>query len=220
MDLETSNSQIQSLSDICTDLFLLILYLRESQEFEPFDTLHHRINTLFHSMEERAIESKIADRDIQDARYALAAFLDEIIGWESRLELELFQSNIAGEEFFNKLEQIRKVKSRGEVLQVYSLCLLLGFEGKYALNPQRLQEYIKEFREGIKLKDVRQLSPSAEIPQEIIQRSQSSIPSWLPWTVTAVCGVGVVVIYIFLKFRLYGWAVDVVKQLQRLLIVS
>ncbi|MEW5767475.1 MAG: DotU family type IV/VI secretion system protein [bacterium] len=218
MDLETSNSQIQSLSDICTDLFLLILYLRESRQFEPRHNLYSKIVTLFHSMEEKAIDLKMADRDIQDAKYALAAFLDEIIGWESRLEREFFQSNIAGEEFFDKLEQIRKVKSRGDVLQVYYLCLLLGFEGKYVQNPQRLQGYIQEFREGIRREGVTPLSPSAEIPREIIQRSRSSIPAWLPWAVTAVCGAGVVVIYVFLKFRLHGWAMDVVRQLQRFLL--
>jgi type VI secretion system protein ImpK len=53
----------------------------------------------------------------------------------SPLQLEFFGDNIAGEEFFRKLDTLliepEKLK---EVLGIYYLCLSLGFEGKYRIS--------------------------------------------------------------------------------------
>lgn len=212
------DSHTPTLSDICADLFSLLVYLHKSRDLEPLDALHGQVVRLFDSMEEKARDSKIADRDIQDAKYALAAFIDETVGWESRLELEFFDSNIAGEEFFNKLEQIRETGGRNGILEIYYLCLIFGFEGKYARTPEKLQGYIKDFQQALQSKGVeKQLSPHGERPQETIRPGRSGIPSWVPWAFGAACVVVTGFVFMLLKIRMSDFAESLVNQLQNFL---
>lgn len=207
-----------NLSNICNDLFLFILYLRQSRDLEQPDAIYNRSVNLFNSMEEQARGSNIADEDIQDAKYALAAFIDETVGWASRLEVEFCGSNVAGEEFFSKLEQIKEAGGRDGVLEVYYLCLTLGFEGRYFSRPERIQEYINNYQQISKSEAVKKLSPHAERPQETIKRQRrGGIPSWLPWAATAVGAVVVGFVSILLKLSITSWAGNVINQIQSFL---
>ena len=50
------------------------------------------------------------------------------------MQLELFGDNIAGEEFYHRLTKLMGQPERmKDVLEVYYLCLCLGFQGKYRL---------------------------------------------------------------------------------------
>jgi type VI secretion system protein ImpK len=82
--------------------------------------------------------------DTTDARFAVVAFLDEVVlnssdpahdDWQRRtLQEELFGQNDAGVVFFEKLEQFcqrRSSHSLADVLEVYLSCVLLGFHGRY-----------------------------------------------------------------------------------------
>lgn len=213
-----NDSQIQTLPDICSDLFSLIVYLRESRTFEPLDALHDRIVSLFNTMDRKAREARIADSDIQDAKYALVAFIDETVGWESRFELEFFDSNVAGEEFFNKLEREKEAEARDEVLEVYYLCLMLGFEGRYIRAPEKLQAYIKDCQKKLSAEGLQKLSPNGGIPQEPTKRRRRGIPRWVPLVFTGVCLVTSGLVFILLNNRITNWAVDVVDEIQRLLL--
>jgi len=74
----------------------------------------------------------------------VVAFLDESVlttdpcaaEWAQKsLGEDLFGQRSAGEVFFKRLETLRAnrdSKSLAEVLEVYYLCLLLGYEGKFA----------------------------------------------------------------------------------------
>ena len=216
MGSKANVSRGQTLSDICTDLFSLVLYLQESRDSDQPDALHERIVSLFASLEEEARGLSIPDADLQDARYALVALLDETIGWASRLEQEFFKNNVAGEEFFNKLEQIEEAKGRNAVLEVYYICLALGFEGRHFRTPERLQASIEELRQILGQESVGKLSPHAERPQETILRS-GGIPRWLPWASAAAGVVVVVLVFVFLRIRIAGWASGVIGRIQGLL---
>ncbi|HTM48393.1 MAG TPA: DotU family type IV/VI secretion system protein [Bryobacteraceae bacterium] len=81
------------------------------------------------------------------ARFATVAFLDESIlnsrnpifaDWPRKpLQEELFGVHVAGEIFFRNLEKLLKDSdspSLADVLEVYYLCLLLGFAGRYSIS--------------------------------------------------------------------------------------
>lgn len=100
------------------------------------------------SFEHQARQMQFSAEDIQDAKYAYCALIDETIvtqqderffdlqnSWMiSPLQLSLFGSQLAGYRFFEYLEEIRhKDKQRLAVLEVYHYCLLLGFHGKYRI---------------------------------------------------------------------------------------
>lgn len=84
-------------------------------------------------------EKNIDPRDFDDARYAVCAWLDETllnISWTHRttwqralLQLELYGSTRAGEEFFDRLNQLSPAQNR--VREVYFTCLALGFMGRF-----------------------------------------------------------------------------------------
>ena len=85
------------------------------------------------------------DEDIQMATLAVVGFLDESIlnsrnplfaDWaRETLQQELFKHNLAGEIFFdnlNRLLGIAESPSLADLLEVYLLCMLLGFRGRQA----------------------------------------------------------------------------------------
>jgi type VI secretion system protein ImpK len=94
-------------------------------------------------MDRRGLELGIPKRDLDDAKYAIVAFIDEQLfraPWPGRqqwmlepLQFVYFNENTAGEGFFARLEALEKEPSRLHVLQIYYLCLALGFQGKYAV---------------------------------------------------------------------------------------
>jgi type VI secretion system protein ImpK len=213
MDLAGRSPHAETLPDVCADLLALIVYLRKSKDFGQRDVLHDRFVSLFSAMEEKARELDIADVDVQDAKYALVGFIDETVGWASRLEQEYFSRNVAGEEFFDRLEEIKEVEGRREVLKVYYLCLTLGFDGKYFRNPGRLREHIEELQKILDLKSVESFSPHGGIPKETSRRRRSGIPAWLPWVLMAAGVVILGTVLISLKIGISDWATGIISRM-------
>ena len=58
------------------------------------------------------------------------------------LQIKLFDTFNAGEEFFSNLSELRlRTTNNKDVLEIYYLCLSLGFKGKYQLqSPEILEE--------------------------------------------------------------------------------
>lgn len=95
-----------------------------------------------------------SDGSVRLAVYAYVAFLDESVlassgpafaGWSRQpLQEEVFGDHRAGETFFKNLDDLL---TRGgdaqtaDVLEVYQLCLLLGFHGRYRDDPVQLERY-------------------------------------------------------------------------------
>lgn len=82
----------------------------------------------------------VAGAEIEEARFALVAWADEMIllsQWAGHelwlrepLQLHLFRTNRAGDEFFEHLARLRPEQT--DAREIYFLCLALGFEGQYA----------------------------------------------------------------------------------------
>lgn len=93
-----------------------------------------------------------------EAQYVMAAFADDVfihLDWEGRrawtsnlLESTLFQSHVAGEMFFEKLDQLLRERDPADksLAAVYLTALSLGFRGKYhGLNDHgKLRRYRNE----------------------------------------------------------------------------
>jgi type VI secretion system protein ImpK len=82
--------------------------------------------------------------DVALALYAVIAFLDESVlnstqamfaSWPSRpLQEEIFGGHMGGEIFFQHLRQLlgrQESEDLADLLEVFQLCLLLGFQGRY-----------------------------------------------------------------------------------------
>jgi type VI secretion system protein ImpK len=93
--------------------------------------------------------------------------------WERRtLQEELFGQTDAGVVFFEKLDHFRTRRDSpqlADILEVYLLCLLLGFEGRYAGGLRgELHSITEKLR--TRIEDIRgwsrQISPSGDLPAE------------------------------------------------------
>lgn len=131
---------------VCSDVLSLILQLRNSQDLPAPDILQRRVLGLFDTMMQNGREARIPEQDMNDVKYALAAFADEVIyhsSWPGRtqwlnnpLQLQFFHENTAGDGFFERLDALHAARGRDHVTQVYFLCLALGFQGKFRLGQQ------------------------------------------------------------------------------------
>ena len=123
-------------------------------------------------------------RDVRDTHFAVVAFLDAVVlhskdavraEWERKpLQEELFGQADAGVIFFEKLDQFRSRRDSeqlADILEAYLLCLLLGFEGRYAGGQRAELESITDSLrmriEYIRGRDDR-ISPSGSLPPGVV----------------------------------------------------
>jgi len=136
----------QTMYWVCSDVLSLILQLRNSRDLPAPDILQRRVLGLFETMMQNGREARIPEQDMIDAKFALAAFADEVIyhsNWPGKtqwlsnpLQLQFFQINTAGDGFFTNLDNLHGQRGRNHVAEIYFLCLALGFQGKYRLRQQ------------------------------------------------------------------------------------
>lgn len=169
--------------------------------------------------------------DIQKARFAVVAFLDEsVLGCRSSifadwtrktLGAELYGHMLAGEIFFQELQKILKrsdSSQTADLLEVYCLCLLLGFKGQYASEGE-LRSLTRQAQEKIRrVRGTPELSPRGGIPPDAIRLSQSD--PWLrPLMIVAGSTFAVaVVLFILFKLLLNSGAAEISTLLGQLAI--
>jgi len=189
-------------NQVTSECFNAVTRLREVDgPVSSPDLIHDRMRSFIDSMRERARELGMTQRDADDIAYAVVALIDEIaIGkpepmrgfWISRpLQLHYFHENLAGEGFFQRLEEIRRDTRRGDVLRVYYICLLLGFQGRFGMRGGeiellRLIDTMKpEVERTVEPPDM--LSPAGEAPDEPLVRASKRNPFlWIALGVFAV----------------------------------
>jgi type VI secretion system protein ImpK len=105
------------------------------------------------------------------ARYALVCWLDEIFvldsSWserwnEHKLEVRLYATNDRSWRFW---DQARLAASRptADALEVFFLCVMLGFSGELAADPQRLSGWVAATREQLARARSREWQPPPEL---------------------------------------------------------
>jgi type VI secretion system protein ImpK len=92
---------------------------------------------------EGAPRGSLIERHLEECRYVLATFADEVLvhtpwyghqGWrENLLEDALFGTHAAGDRIFDEVERLLRERdpARAEVAAVYLMALSLGFQGRY-----------------------------------------------------------------------------------------
>ncbi|WP_448565354.1 type IVB secretion system protein IcmH/DotU [Thalassotalea ganghwensis] len=115
----------------------------------------------FDQFEKHCYENQITTSQMQEAKFALTATCDELVmssgaafrmEWMSRpLQLEFYGNNRAGEEFFERMDKLRMGgEDKLKVLEVYYLCLQIGFEGAYKIKGlEQLKALIVDIRAQI-----------------------------------------------------------------------
>jgi type VI secretion system protein ImpK len=165
------------------DCFDVVIQLRQAEAaaVPPPEVLSHRLRGVVDEVLRRAATLGFSHQDAQDMAYALVALIDEtVLGkseqyrqfWMSNpLQLHYFSENVAGDGFFNRLSALRKDAHRTEVLRVYYLCLLFGFQGRFRIRGGELElltliDAVQKDLERASPFDFDVLSPHGERPSE------------------------------------------------------
>jgi type VI secretion system protein ImpK len=140
----TEQSQTANgLVDLASPVLESIMKIR-SGVLVPSEDLRDTVDALLARLEERGLALGYLERQVQSVKFVLAAFVDEIVltmdfplrhEWEKTpLQLEYFGEHLAGVKAFERLQgHMGNGEADVDVVEVYYLCLLLGYKGKYKI---------------------------------------------------------------------------------------
>jgi type VI secretion system protein ImpK len=191
---------VQTLVDLLQEGFYLLFMLKNGSVPPGEAPFLDTVTAYLAEFDSEARKLRARGEDIDAAKYAFCAALDEIIlssqfpmrfAWERRpLQLVIFGDQLAGEHFFNRLEALRSSGgARLAALQVFHMCLLIGFRGKYALDAGDKLAYLTA-RVGDEIAHIQGKSkgfaPQAERPDQIVHKLRSNTPLWAMCAVFAM----------------------------------
>ncbi len=127
------------------EVFTVVARVRaDRQVAEDADAFRTHVKQLLSRADGEARAAGYEDERVRIALYAVVAFLDESVlnsprpmfqGWAGRpLQEEIFGDHMAGETFYRYLDDLLQQHdsaSLADTLEVFQLCLLLGFRGRY-----------------------------------------------------------------------------------------
>jgi type VI secretion system protein ImpK len=195
----------QTLLDLMYDGFYALFMLKNGSVPQDDAAFARKLAQFLDDFTRNAKKQNASIDDVDAAKYAFCAAVDEIIlrsnfpirdAWERRpLQLLMFGDQLAGENFFNRLEQLR---ARGSVhlqaLEVFHMCLLLGFQGRYILEGSEKLNYLTS-RLGDEIAHMKGkrggFAPHAERPDQIRHKLRSDVPLWALYSVFGlICVLG------------------------------
>ena len=193
-----------SLVDLMYDGFHALFLLKNGAGPQGMDSFADHMTQFLHEVGDRAKALDLQAEDVDAAKYAFCAAVDEIIlrsqypiraAWEARpLQLRMFGDQLAGEHFFQRLEALRaRGSAHLQALEVFHMCLLLGFQGRYALEGEDKLKYLAA-RLGDEIARMRGRSrgfaPHAERPDRIANKLRADLSLWALAAVFAVVELG------------------------------
>lgn len=200
-----------NLVNLATPILETVLQVKANL-LTPSIELRQSINAMLSQMEQQAEGFGHKSINIQSAKFALAAFVDETVllanfplrdYWEKMpLQLEHFGEQLAGNTFF---ERLQKMMGEGDafvdVVEVYYVCLLLGFKGKYNIYyEEQLKGMIAQvadyLRRNNRLRTVG-ISPHWKVTDQPMVAWHTGLPTW--FKVTSALLLGALLLIYFLS---------------------
>jgi type VI secretion system protein ImpK len=166
----------ERLFQVCANVLVTAVQLTADSSLTAAPDLRQRLIGALDRMVSDGRRIGLSDSDLAEARYALVAFIDEQImrsDWAGRaewmarpLQLELYRENTAGENFFVRLRALLRAGDRPVAVEMYYLCLLLGFQGAYrdGGEPEAVEKFMRAARADLRkvLPDPTKVSPHAK----------------------------------------------------------
>jgi len=160
----------ENLALIFQEMLTVTVRLRsDRQQVSNADAFRAQVLNAIRVADQQARARGYTEDDIRFATFAVVAFMDESVlnlrkpifkDWVRRpLQEELFGRHVAGEIFFDYVNQIlgrRDAPETADLLEVYQLCLLLGYQGKYSISSKgdlralmgQIEDKIQRIRQG------------------------------------------------------------------------
>jgi type VI secretion system protein ImpK len=210
-----ANPWPDNLALMLQELFTAIVRLRAGrQDVNNADVFRNQVLEAIKTAEQNARTRGYTDEDARLGTFALVAFLDESIlnlrkpvfnDWVRKpLQEELFGRHVAGEMFFENLKEIlgrRDAPEVADLLEVYYLCLLLGYLGRYSISSKGdLRALMAQTDDKIgRIRKSRvDLSPNWALPNETAGPSRGD-----PWMRRLLIGLAACGLITLLLFPIY-----------------
>lgn len=208
-------SERASKNDLITfagPIFDLILRLKAGI-VAPSNDLRPKVAAMLEEFEKRAERYRINHKIVQVSKFALAAFVDETVlmnnfpmrdQWEKyALQLEYFGEQLAGNKFFEKLEaMLGQIEVTKDAVEIYYVCMLLGYKGRYAVYEQEKLLAIMERTANALVKAGKivpvELSPHWLANDQPEPPKKRGMPIWAK--LTALGGLGIAFIVYLVMF--------------------
>ncbi|NVB36779.1 DotU family type IV/VI secretion system protein [Pseudenhygromyxa sp. WMMC2535] len=185
---------MERINEVTKDTFNALIQFRalDSSSAVSPQMPYQRLCGFIDQMLSYAREIGYEEIDVVDMAYAIVALADEVAlhkggpirdFWMQRpLQLHYFNENLAGEGFFHRLNAVMSDPARVDILRVYYVCLLLGFQGQYAIRGGELEldAIIRRVKEALRnnLKD-QPLSVQPLRPKEDMGRAGGIPAIWI-----------------------------------------
>ncbi len=214
----TSNRGTYNLALMLQEVLTAVVRLRANrQTVSDAESFRAQIVANLRHVEQEGRQRGYSEQEMKLAIFACVAFLDESVlnsrnpvfsSWASKpLQEELFGGHMAGETFFANAHNLLSAPDSAnvaDVLEVYQLCLLLAYQGRYTLGNQgELQAIKQNIADKIhRIRGDRAFAPDwAPVPGTTPRVRRDSVLHWLLYT-AAACALIAVLCFASFSFSL------------------
>jgi type VI secretion system protein ImpK len=215
--------RLDNLAMLFQEALTVVVRLRSNRQAvgDP-QAFRSQITAALQTAGQEAIRQGYAPEDVRVATFAIVAFLDESIlnshnpafsDWVRKpLQQELFGVDVAGEIYFRNIDHFlgrSDSQELADLLEIYQLCLLLGFRGRYSAGSNaELRNMARILTERIQR--IRGGSPQ---PSPWIPPAEAAGPPSDPWVrrflwSAAICWVAALVLFLVFKLSLNSASSD------------
>lgn len=211
--LAAAPTEAHSLLDLMYDGFYLLFLLKGKHAPLDADAFRESIKQFLTAFERGATRMNASAEDVYACKYAFCATVDEAVlmsgfkvkeAWQRLpLQVQFFGEQLAGEQFFEKLEELRRQGApRVQAMEVFHMCLLLGFQGKYLIEGSEKLGYLTA-RLGDEIARIKGqgagFAPHWAAPDRIQHQLKNEVPLWV---VASVFGLMALLAYTGLRWQL------------------
>lgn len=201
---ETTMGSAHTLMDLMYDGFYALFLLKNGNAPKDEANFARKLQQFLNSVDGNARKLQIPVEDVHAAKYAFCAAVDETVlrsgfairdSWSRHpLQLVLFGDQLAGENFFQRLDELRsKGNPHLQALEVFHMCLLLGFQGRYLLESPEKLHYLTA-RLGEEIAHIKGkpavFAPRWDRPDQVVNKLRTETPLWVIAAVFSVIALG------------------------------
>ena len=215
--MEAGQPASRNLARLYESLFTAVVRLKSGRmAFSQPEEVRRKIEHTLESIRRDSTRHGYDDATTEDAQFAAVAFIDEAVspmaeagdtGW-APLQQTRFNTLNAGEQFFDRLvSNLQKSDSpaTADVLEVFALCLQLGFEGKYADNKTQLSKLVHDATGRVR--KIRQttfsISPDGNLGDEKTVAPPSQVSRRQQLLLRALIALPLLMLVFWLGFKLH-----------------
>jgi type VI secretion system protein ImpK len=228
VELQRRVAGINPLLGAANVLLALVPQLRATTSHPDPARLHRQLLARVKEFETAAQTSGVPQQKVIAARYVLCTFIDEVAAatpwggsgaWaEHNLLQEFHDERDGGEKAFKLLERLGEdVAANADVLELFYVCIALGFEGRYrtkANGRQQLDAIAARLVEVLRPEGGKQATRTLSLRWTGVPMQKSRTLSVLPlWVVVAVGGAIVLGTFLFLNARLNALSRPAFRQI-------